>query len=285
MDPTVPWEYFLCLDFFCPFTNDDNDLFSFSSLSLTIAALRLAPSSSIGPFPAGKKQNRARPTCGPVERRFLIKFSSIFMKILACRLAGHPVTFLAMWSLKFGCRTRTCLDSNPCVDSGFFFVFFFSLNTSSSTYFPLFQLALRPASAPDSNRRRSSISPPRNHVAFSLAKQVSFEHSISSPCLLLLREEKKNIQKNDRQMTRQKVSQHFVVDRSSARPDRDRSQRCSAATSLATASTGTVLLPSQMSQIASHAFSSDMKRRTDSRMRRKNSAQPRRGSNPGSCEF
>ena len=114
----------------------------------------------------------------------------------------------------------------------FFFLRVLSLDTSSSTYFPLFQLALRPASMPDSNRRRSSISPPRNHVAFSLAKQVSFEHSISSPSLLLLREGKKNIQTNDRQMTRQNVSPQFVVDRSSARPDRDRGQRCSATTFL-----------------------------------------------------
>ena len=99
-----------------------------------------------------------------------------------------------------------------------------SLDKLSSTYFPLFQLALRPASTPDSNRRRSSISPPRNHVAFSLAHQVGFEHSISSPGLLLLWERKKNIQTNDRQMTRQKVSPQFIVDRSSARPDRDRGQ-------------------------------------------------------------
>ena len=158
------------------------------------------------------------------------------------------------WSFELGCRTRTRLDSNSCVDNGFF-LRVLSLDTSSSTYFPLFQLALRPASTPDSNRRRSSISPPRNHVSFSLAKQVSFEHSISSPSLLLLREGKKNIQTNDRQMTRQKVSPQFVVDRSSARLDRDRGQlHCSAATSLATASTGTLLLPSQMSQIAGHAY-------------------------------
>ena len=97
------------------------------------------------------------------------------------------------WS--FGCRTRTRLDSNSCFDNGFF-LRVLSLHTSSSTYFPLFQLDLRPASTSDSNRRRSSISPPRNHVAFSLAKQVDvrFEHSISSPSLSLLREGKKNIQ-------------------------------------------------------------------------------------------
>ena len=135
------------------------------------------------------------------------------------------------WSFDFGCRTCARLDSNLCVDNGFF-LRVLSLDTLSSTYFPLFQLALRPASTPDSNRRRSSISPPRNHVAFSLAKQVSFEHSMGSSCLFLLREGNKNIQTNDRQMTRQKVSPQVVVDRSSAlaRPDRDRGQRCSAAT-------------------------------------------------------
>ena len=93
-----------------------------------------------------------------------------------------------------------------------FFLRVLSLDTSSSIYFPLSQLSLRPASTPDSNRRRSSISPPRNHVAFSFAKQISFEHSLSSPSLLLLREGKKNIKTNDRQMTRQKVSPQFIVD-------------------------------------------------------------------------
>ena len=73
------------------------------------------------------------------------------------------------WSFEFGCRTRTRLDSNSCVDNDFF-VRGLSLDTSSSTYFPLFQLALRPASTPDSNPRRPSISSPRNHIAFSLAK-------------------------------------------------------------------------------------------------------------------
>ena len=155
------------------------------------------------------------------------------------------------WS--FGYRTRTRLDSNSCFDN-VFFLRVLSLDTSSSTYFPLFQLALSPANTPDSNRRRSSISPPRNHVAFSLAKQVSFEHSMSNPSLLLLREGKKNIQTNDRQMTRQKVSPQFVVDRSSARPDRDRGQRLRPRLSLAAARTRTVLLPSQMSQVAGHVL-------------------------------
>ena len=91
---------------------------------------------------------------------------------------------------RWSCWTRTCLDLNSCVDN-VFLLRVLSLDTSSSTYFPLFQLTLRPASTPDSNRRRSSISPPRNHVAFSLTKQVTFEHSISNPSLLLLREGKK----------------------------------------------------------------------------------------------
>ena len=60
---------FLCLDFFCTFTSNDSDLFSFSSLSHH-RSLRLAPYSSLGPFPARSKRNRARPTRGPVERRF-----------------------------------------------------------------------------------------------------------------------------------------------------------------------------------------------------------------------
>ena len=103
---------FLCLDFFCTFTNNDNDLFSFSSLS---------HHRSLGPFPARSKRNRARPTRGPVERRFLIEFSSIFMKILACRLSGHPVTFLAM-KPKIGDpnRTGTLCVCNSNGQSGLF---------------------------------------------------------------------------------------------------------------------------------------------------------------------
>ena len=84
--------------------------------------------------------------------------------------------------------------------------------------FPLFKLALRPGSTPDSRRHRSSISLPRNYVAFSFAKQVRFEHSIRSPSPIITskREEKHpDIVTSDRQMTRPKVSPQFVVDRSS----------------------------------------------------------------------
>ena len=94
-----------------------------------------------------------------------------------------------------------------------------------------------------------------NHVAFSFAKQVGFEHSIRSPSpIITSKGEGKHPDKRLTKMTRQKVSPQFVVDRSSVavRPDRDHGQCCSAATSLATASTGVVLLPSQMSQIAGH---------------------------------
>ena len=123
----------------------------------------------------------------------------------------------------------------------FFFNFRLSLNTlhihfsdwermwpEAHCLVHVFQASL--ATMPDSSRHRSSISPPRNRVAFYFAKQVSVEHSISSPSILLLREGKKNILTNDRQMTRQKVSPQFVVDRSSICPDRNRSQRCSAST-------------------------------------------------------
>ena len=96
MDPTVPWEYFLCPDFFL-YLHQQRQRPVFLQLSLTIARYVLLH--TLGPFPARSKRNRARPTRGPVERRFLIEFSSIFMKILACRLAGHPVTFLAMYAL------------------------------------------------------------------------------------------------------------------------------------------------------------------------------------------
>ena len=93
-----------------------------------------------------------------------------------------------------------------------------------------------------------------------LAIQVSFEHSISSPSLLFLREGKKNIQTNDRQMTRQKVSPQFGVDRSSARQDRDCGRATASRRRLLLLSTGTVLLPSQMSQLAGHDVSGRFRR-------------------------
>ena len=173
------------------------------------------------------------------------------------RWCVHRYRAFHQWS--FGSRTRTRLDSNlyVCVcRSRFFFLRVLSLDTSSSTYFPLFQLALPPP--PPQVRLtatidRSSISPPRNHVAFSFAKQVNFEHSLCSSSLLLLREGKKSIHANDGQMTRQKVFPQAVVDRSSTRRDRDRRQLQSA-TSLARASLGTVPLHSQMHmlRIAGH---------------------------------
>ena len=82
----------------------------FLQLSLTIARYDLLH--TLGPFPARRKRNRARPTRGPVERRSLIEFSSIFMKILACRLAGHPVTFLAMWGSCNGDVPSACSGSS-----------------------------------------------------------------------------------------------------------------------------------------------------------------------------
>ena len=85
----------------------------FLQLSLTIARYVLLH--TLGPFPARSKRNRARPTRGPVERRFLIEFSSIFMKILACRLAGHPVTFLAMRLLALSEYTAPSGEGDCCL--------------------------------------------------------------------------------------------------------------------------------------------------------------------------
>ena len=84
----------------------------------------------------------------------------------------HACGAFRRWSFKFGCRTRTGLDLNSCVDNGSF-LRVLSLDTSSLTYFPLFQLALRPASTPDSNRRRSSISLPRPTMSLFLSQSRS----------------------------------------------------------------------------------------------------------------
>ena len=100
--------------------------------------------------------------------------------------------------------------------------FFFVISvckTPSSTYFPLFKLANRLGSTPDSSRHRSSISPPRNHLAFSFAKHVRFEHSIRSPSLIITwkREEKHpdKRQPNDQTKTFSTVRSRSVLSCSS----------------------------------------------------------------------
>ena len=93
---------------------------------------------------------------------------------------------------------------------------FFSVWTlRSRPIFPLFKLALRPGSTHDSSQRRSSISLPRNQVAFSFARQVIFEHSIRSPSPIITskREEKHPDKRQTNDQT--KVSPQFVIDRSS----------------------------------------------------------------------
>ena len=101
-------EFFVHRFFLCLHQQQQRPVFLQLSLSLSPSLTKLAPYSSIGPFRAGSKRNRARPTCGPVEMRFLIKFCSIFMKILACPLAGHPVTFLAMSIFSHSTYTGKC---------------------------------------------------------------------------------------------------------------------------------------------------------------------------------
>ena len=119
------------------------------------------------------------------------------------------------------------------------FFFVFSVWTRRSRpIFPFSNLALRPGSSSDSSRLRSSISPPWNHVALSLAKQVRFEHSIRSPSPITTskREEKHpdKRQTNDQTKSFSAVRRRSVLT-AAVRPDRDRGQRCRAATSLATA--------------------------------------------------
>ena len=91
IDPTVPWEYFLCLDFSLP--SPTTTTTCFLSARSHHRSLRLAPYSGIARGASGIAIDRHT---DEVEGRFLMQFSSIFMKILACRGAGHPVTFLAM---------------------------------------------------------------------------------------------------------------------------------------------------------------------------------------------
>ena len=100
---------FLSLEFFCAFTNNDNDLFSFSSLSLSLTIARyvlLHPLAYGRSGPEASGIVLARLADLFFEMRFLIEFSPIFMRILACRLAGHPVTFLAMLRCQQSCQGR-----------------------------------------------------------------------------------------------------------------------------------------------------------------------------------
>ena len=114
----------------------------------------------------------------------------------------------------------------------------------------------------DSGQLRSSISLPRYHVDFfTFAEHVSFEHSTGSPWPVIFSGREGNI---DKQTYKTQKFLHMIVDQALAvrialllcsgapRPVRDLA--LAPRLSLATESTGTVLTPSQMSEIAGHVL-------------------------------
>ena len=109
----------------------------------------------------------------------------------------------------------------------------------------------------DSGQLRSSISLLGNHAEFfTFAKHVCFEHSIGIPCPVISSRREGNINKQTKfknflTLDRRSVSPHHRTCLCSGAP-RPVGDLAGAATSLATESTGTVLTPSQMSEIAGH---------------------------------
>ena len=167
-----------------------------------------------------------------------------------------------------GHRSSTSLwlsDSSTCdssVNDGYCFRLF-SVDTSPSTYFSPFPSRTLPRSTrtmTDSGQLRSSISLLGNHAEFLLSRSTSALNTLqASLALWFLLEEKET--STNRQNS--KVSWHSIVDQSiridlpsacvsgAPRPVGD---LAGAATSLATESTGAVLIPSQMSEIAGHGL-------------------------------
>ena len=163
------------------------------------------------------------------------------------------------------CDSFVNLDS--CVEDGFF-LFFGVWIRRSGPIFSLPQLAIDLTSTPtmlDSSRRRSSISlttAPGTMSSILFAKQVSFEHSVSSPRPVITsrREEKNN---------KAKVFQHQIDSHSQSASSCLISPHFAAgavgvgrgaASFLATESTGTVLIPRLMTRIAGHVSSCEMER-------------------------
>ena len=91
---------------------------------------------------------------------------------------------------------------------------------------------------------------------FTFANHVTFEHSIGIPCPVLSSRREGNINVNKQTklksfLSRSSISQSASTCLCSGAP-RPVGDLAGAATSLATESTGTVLTPSQMSEIAGH---------------------------------
>ena len=138
---------------------------------------------------------------------------------------------------------------------------FFSVNTSPLTNISPFSSRTLPRSTrtmTDRGQLRSSISLPEYHADFfTFAEHVSFEHSTASPCPVISSRREGNINKQT------KLKRFLTLDRQSVSPHRPACVRAlrgqcaiwlAPASSLATESTCTVLIPSQMSEIAGHEW-------------------------------
>ena len=177
--------------------------------------------------------------------------------------------------LHFDSPTRTRVNSDSCVNDGYC-LRHFSEDTAPSTYFSPFPSRTLPRSTrtmTDSGQLRSSISLPGYHVDFfTFAEHVSFEHSTGSPWPVILFWKRRKHQQTDIQNSK-------VCDSIFARQPHRPAHACVQALRrrpvyysrvtvrdlalaprlfLATESTGTVLTPSQMSEIAGHATSNAM---------------------------
>ena len=176
-----------------------------------------------------------------------------------CTGAGSTHTWRATERrLHFDSPTRTRVNSDSSVNDGYCFRLF-SVDTSPSTYFSPFPSRNSASQyANDDWQRPTSIvdltarEPCR---IFTFAKHVSFEHSTGIPCPVISSRREGNINK------RTKLKSFLTLDRRSVSPHRPACVRAlrgqwaiwlAPRLSLATESTGTVLIPSQMSEIAGH---------------------------------
>ena len=160
--------------------------------------------------------------------------------------------------LHFDSPTRTRGNSDLCVDDDYC-LRLLSVDTSPLTYFSPFPSRTLPwitrtmTESANFDRRSHCSGPCR---CFTFVKHVSFEHSMGSSMITSRRHG--NINKH----AKLKIFSHSIVHRSvhfalpvfgGPRPVWSIGSG-SAATSLATESTGTVLTPRQMSKIAGHVF-------------------------------
>ena len=184
----------------------------------------------------------------------------------AAELAYVPTYWRWIYAYMTGHRSSTSLwlsDSSTCdssVNDSYCFRLF-SVDTSPSTYFSPFQSRTLPRSTrtmTDSGQLRSSISLLGNHAEFLLSRSTSALNTLqASLALWFLLEEKETStnRQNSKVSTldRRSVMQSASTCLCSGAP-RPVGDLAGAATSLATESTGAVLIPSQMSEIAGHVF-------------------------------